>query len=81
MITLRPGSPLYRLLLLLAAGGEFPTRALHLVGNKRSLVDMIYKLESIHQFRTESGDLLGTFKLFSANGRREMRTLRLYNHK
>lgn len=34
MITLRPGSHVYRLLLLLAIAGEYPMRSLHLLGSR-----------------------------------------------
>ena len=41
MITLRPGSHAYRLLLLLAICGEYPHRSLHLLGSIRTLEELV----------------------------------------
>ena len=45
MITLRPGSHVYRLLLLLAIAGEYPMRSLHLLGSSRTLEDLVHRLD------------------------------------
>ena len=37
MVTLRPGSHVWRLLTVLSAVGEFPAQSLHLLGSERSL--------------------------------------------
>lgn len=78
MITLRPGSHAYRLLLLLSAAGEFPARSLHLLGSVRSLETLVHRLEHTQQFRTETGADLGCCKMLSVSGRRNRRTIRLY---
>lgn len=78
MITLRPGSHTYRILSLLAAAGEFPTGSLQLLGSGRSLDALVSRLEKPQQFRTENGTELGTYKLLTVSGKRELRTIRLY---
>ena len=78
MITLRPGSHAYRLLLLLSAAGEFPTRSMRLLGSVRSLEALVYRLEHTQQFRNESGADLGSCKMLSVSGKRDRRTIRLH---
>ena len=78
MITLRPGSQSYRLLQLLSVAGEYPTRSLHLLGSVRSLEPLVHRLESVQQFRTETGADLGSCRMLSVSGRRDRRTIRLY---
>ena len=73
MITLRPGSHAYRLLLLLAAAGEFPAHSLHLLGSIRSLETLVHRLEHTQQFRTEEGADLGRCRMLSVSGRRSRR--------
>ena len=76
MITLRPGSHAYRLLLLLSAAGEFPTHSMHLLGSVRSLEALVYRLEHTQQFRNEAGADLGSCKMLSVSGKRDRRTIR-----
>ena len=78
MITLRPGSHAYRLLLLLSVAGEFPTRSMRLLGSVRSLEALVYRLEHTQQFRNESGADLGSCKMLSVSGKRDRRTIRLH---
>lgn len=78
MITLRPGSHAYRLLLLLSAAGEFPTRSMRLLGSVRSLEALVYRLEQTQQFRNESGADLGRCRMLSVSGKRDRRTIRLH---
>lgn len=78
MITLRPGSHAYRLLLLLSVAGEFPTRSMRLLGSVRSLEALVYRLEHTQQFRSESGADLGSCKMLSVSGKRDRRTIRLH---
>ena len=78
MITLRPGSHAYRLLLLLSAAGEFPTRSMRLLGSVRSLEALVYRLEHTQQFRNESGANLGSCKMLSVSGKRDRRTIRFH---
>lgn len=78
MITLRPGSHAYRLLLLLAIAGEYPIRSLHLLGSSRTLEDLVRRLETVQQFRSSTGADLGTCKMLTTSGKGERRTVRLY---
>ena len=78
MITLRPGSHAYRLLLLLSAAGEFTTRSMRLLGSVRSLEALVYRLEHTQQFRNESGADLGSCKMLSVSGKRDRSTIRLH---
>ena len=80
MITLRPGSHAYRLLLLLSAAGEFPTRSLHLLGSVRTLGALVHRLEQTQRFRTEDGTDLGCCRMLSVSGKRDKRTIRLYKN-
>ena len=78
MITLRPGSHVYRLLLLLAICGEYPHRSLHLLGSVRTLEELVRRLEVVQHFRTPAGADLGTCKMLTTSGRGDRRTIRLY---
>ena len=78
MITLRPGSHAYRLLLVLAVSGEYPMHSLHLLGSSRALEDTVRRLENVQQFRSPSGADLGTCKMLTTSGRGDQRTIRLY---
>lgn len=80
MITLRPGSHAYRILLLLSAAGEFPTRSLHLLGSVRTLDSLTHRLAQTQQFRTATGADLGSCKMLTISGRRDRRTIRLYKN-
>lgn len=77
MITLRPGSHVYRLMLVLAAVGEFPARSLRLLGNERSYGALVNRLGAVQQFRSEDGVDLGCYKLLTVSGKGEMRTIHL----
>lgn len=68
MITLRPGSHVYRLLLLLAIAGEYPMRSLHLLGSSRTLEDLVHRLEHVQDFRTSTGADLGSCKMITTSG-------------
>ena len=78
MITLRPGSHAYRLLLVLAVSGEYPMRSLHLLGSSRTLEDTVRRLEHVQQFRSPAGADLGSCKMLTTSGRGDWRTIRLY---
>ena len=78
MITLRPGSHAYRLLLLLAICGEYPHRSLHLLGSIRTLEELVRRLEVVQHFRTPAGADLGSCKMLTTSGKGNRRTIRLY---
>ena len=62
MITLRPGSHVYRLLLLLAIAGEYPMRSLHLLGSSRTLEDLVHRLEHVQDSAPPLGQTLAPVK-------------------
>lgn len=78
MITIRPGSRVYRLLFLLSVAGEYPVKSLHLLGNGRDLKKFIHQLEEVHDFRTDRDGTVYTTKLLTVSGKRDSRTIRLY---
>ena len=77
MVTLRPGSHVWRLLTVLSAAGEFPAQSLHLLGSERTLEKLVHRLELPQEVRSPAGAVLGTYKLLTVSGRRERRTIRL----
>ena len=77
MVTLRPGSHVWRLLTVLSAAGEFPAQSLHLLGSGRTLEKLVHRLELPQEVRSPAGAVLGTYKLLTVSGRRERRTIRL----
>ena len=77
MVTLRPGSHVWRLLTVLSAAGEFPAQSLHLLGSGRTLEKLVHRLESPQEVRSLDGAVLGSYKLLTVSGRREKRTIRL----
>ena len=80
MITVRPGSHVYRLLLFLAATGEYPAHSLRLLGSERSYESLVHRLEDVQSFRTGDGTDLGSYKLLNVSGRRDRRTIRLFKN-
>ena len=68
MITLRPGSHVYRLLLLLAICGEYPHRSLYLLGSVRTLEELVRRLEVVQHFRTPPGQTSAPAKCSATSG-------------
>ena len=65
MVTLRPGSHVWRLLTVLSAAGEFPAQSLHLLGSERTLEKLVHRLELPQEVRSPAGAVLGTYKLLT----------------
>ncbi len=78
MITIRPGSRVHRLLLLLSVGGEYPAESLHLLGNETDLKKYIHRLEEVERFRYGRDAKVYLTKLLNISGKRGARTIRLY---
>ncbi len=78
MITIRPGSRVYRLLLLLSLGGEFPAASLSLIGKEHDMRKLVHRLESVETFRSDPLGLVYTTKLVQLNGKKGSRTIKLY---
>ena len=78
MITIRPGSHVYKLLQLLSTAGEIPANALQLIGNERVLSVLVHKLESVQDFRYRTRSEVYRTKLLQVSGKKGLRTIRLY---
>ena len=48
MLYIRPGTHALTLLQLLSVAGEFPVRALSLLGSQRTLQELVHRLEDRH---------------------------------
>ena len=77
MITLRPGSHMYRLLRLLSVSGEFPCSSLGILGDTRTVKAMVHKMEAVQNIRLSSNGSILTSRLFQISGKGNMRTIRL----
>lgn len=77
MISLRPGSHAFRLLQILAIAGEYPASALSLLGNERTLSDLVRKLEVKQFVKLGKGRAVGPLQLIRVIGKRPNRTIRL----
>lgn len=78
MITIRPGSHAYELLLLLANVGEFPIASLDLLGSARTWKALINKLtKSQWFFFPDSGKKIQCI-LLNVTGKGKYKTVRLY---
>ena len=80
MITVRPGSHMYRLLCLLSVSGEFPSKSLGILGDVRTVKAMVHKMEAVQKIRLYSDNAVLTTKLFKVNGKGDMRTIKLYTN-
>ncbi len=78
MITIRPGSHAYRLLMLLSVGGEYPSSALGILGKVRVYKALVHSLESVQSVRVHRDGHVYTTKLMTVSGKRANRTIRLY---
>lgn len=78
MITMRAGSHARKLLQILSAAGEFPARSLHLLGNERTIVPLVHKLESNQDLRLDRNGSVCSTKMVQLSGKRGSRTIRLY---
>ncbi len=78
MITIRPGSQIHRLMLLLSIGGEYPSSSLNILGNERVYKALIHRLESVQDVRLDRDGTIFTTKLLTVSGKRDIRTIRLY---
>ena len=77
MITIRPGSRAYNLLLLLSLVGEYPMRSLSIIGNERDLKQYIRQLETIQDYRYLKDGKVYRGRMMQVSGRSKARTLRL----
>ena len=78
MITIRPGSHVHTLILLLSFVGEFPMSSLHLLGSVRSYKDLIRKLNQEQEFRFHDTDFRMTCRLLTVSGKKKYKTVRFH---
>jgi len=78
MITIRPGSHVHTLIVLLSFVGEFPMSSLHLLGSVRSYKDLIRKLNQEQEFRFHDTDFRMTCRLLTVSGKRKYKTIRFH---
>lgn len=78
MITVRPGSHVRKLILLLATMGEMPMKAVRLLGSERSWKVLIYKLNDVQEFRLSDTGEQFRCRLISISGKGRLKSIRLY---
>ena len=78
MITIRPGSHVHTLIVLLSFVGEFPMSSLHLLGSVRSYKDLIRKLNQEQEFRFHDTDFRMTCRLLTVSGKKKYKTVRFH---
>lgn len=78
MITIRPGSHVRKLILLLATMGEMPMKSVRLLGSERSWKVLIYKLNDVQEFRLSNTGEEFRCRLISISGKGRLKSIRLY---
>lgn len=78
MLTLRPGSQAFLLVSLLAVTGEFHLRSLRLLGNERTLRELVRRGSRRQAIRAADGRAQVDTRLFQISGRGRAKSLRLY---
>lgn len=78
MITIRRGSRVHELLSILAYVGEYPMRAIRLLGDASSWYKLIQKLSQQHDFRTPDGSKTFHCRMLTVSGSGRLRSVRLY---
>lgn len=77
MITLRPSSHVYELLILLSYVGEFPYTSIHLLGNKEVWRKLISKLTQEQEYRFPDSNDRVTCRLLNVAGKSKSKSIRL----
>lgn len=78
MVTVRPGSHVYRLISILGITGEYPMRSLHLIGYARVMRTLVHRLTFPQTMRNSNTDERLTTKLLLITGRGSLKSIRLY---
>ena len=78
MIVIRPGSHVHRLITILGVTGEFPTSALHLIGNERVVKAYVHALESIQVLRNDITGEEARCRLITISGKAAGKTIRFH---
>lgn len=79
MLYIRPGTHVLALLQLLSVAGEFPVRALSILGSQRTLQELVHRLEDRHTIEVSWSGKQYCARLLSISGKRgPMRNIRLH---
>ena len=79
MIYIRPGAHVLELLELLSVAGEFPMSGLSILGNPRTMRDLIHRLEDRQEIEASWSGKRYCARLLSISGKRgPMRNIRLH---
>ena len=78
MITIRPGSHVHTLIMLLSFVGEFPVCSLYLLGSFRSYRDLVRKLTQEQEFRIPGSEDRITCRLLTLSGKQKYKTIRFH---
>lgn len=78
MITIRPGSHVHTLIMMLSFVGEFPVCSLHLLGSFRSYRDLIRKLTQEQEFRIPGFEDRFACRLLTVSGKKKHKTVRFH---
>lgn len=78
MITIRPGSHVHTLIMMLSFVGEFPVCSLHLLGSFRSYRDLIRKLTQEQEFRIPGFEDRFACRLLTVSGKQKYKTVRFH---
>lgn len=79
MIKFEPGSHQYSLISMLSVVGEIPTSALKLIGNTRTIPDLVRRLNKRHKVVGEDGKCIEHCRIIKVIGKGDKRRLRLHN--
>lgn len=78
MIKFEPGSHQYSLISMLSVVGEIPTASLNLMGNTRTLSDLVRRLNKRHKVVGEDGQSIDNCRIIKVIGKGDKRRLRLH---
>lgn len=78
MIQFRPGSHVWRIVMLLSVVGEFPMRSLAMLGNVRAYDTLVRKLRMVQTIRNCQTGMELTCRLLTVSGKGDTRSIRLY---
>lgn len=79
MIKFESGSHQYSLISMLSVVGEIPTSALHLVGNARTIPDLVRRLSKRHRVVGEDGQVIDNCRMLKVIGKGEKRRVRIHS--
>ena len=79
MIKFEPGSHQYSLISILSVVGEIPISALNLIGNIRTIPDLVRRLNKRHKVIGENGKSIDHCRIIKVIGKGDKRRIRLHS--